>query len=129
MTKDPNCDAVEGVEVAGPIMPYIDRPRPGTGLAGKFFDAFTKKRGLWKCVPSMRSIRPTVAGLNLEQLLAMDPADGGPLDDNPFRQLVIRRWVFEQYQACGTAMRAARRNGGRAFWRAFRIRLRRHSSR
>ena len=64
-------------------MPYIDRPRPGTGLAGKFFDAFTKKRGLSKCVPSMRSIRPTLAGLNLEQLLAMDPTDGGPLDDNP----------------------------------------------
>ena len=31
-----SCEAIGGVEVLGPIMPYIDRPRPGTGLAGKF---------------------------------------------------------------------------------------------
>jgi len=31
-----NCAAIAGVEVVGPIMPYIDRPRPGSGLAGKF---------------------------------------------------------------------------------------------
>lgn len=29
----------------------------------------------------------------------MDPAEGGPLDDNPFPQLVTRRWVYEQYLA------------------------------
>ena len=29
----------------------------------------------------------------------MDPADGGPLDNNPLPYLVTRRWVYEQYLA------------------------------
>ena len=67
--------------------------------SGPFFDAFTKERGLWKCLSIDAFDSPNLKGLNLEQLLAMDPAEGGPLDDNPFPQLVTRRWVFEQYLA------------------------------
>jgi 2-methylcitrate dehydratase PrpD len=29
-------DRIRSLEVVGPIMPYIDRPRPATGLEGKF---------------------------------------------------------------------------------------------
>jgi 2-methylcitrate dehydratase PrpD len=34
--KIPRVEAIAEVELVGPIMPYIDRPRPTTGLAGKF---------------------------------------------------------------------------------------------
>lgn len=29
-------DAIKAVEIVGPVMPYVDRPRPATGLDGKF---------------------------------------------------------------------------------------------
>jgi hypothetical protein len=37
-------------------------------------------------------------GLSLEQLLRLDPAEGGPLDRNPFPFLTTKRWVFDQYR-------------------------------
>ena len=67
--------------------------------SGPFFDAFSRERGLWKCLSIDAFDSPNLKGLDLEQLLAMDRADGGPLDNNPFPQLVTRRWVFEQYLA------------------------------
>src|SRR6185437_9152191 len=42
---------------------------------------------------------PNLAGLDLERLLELDSAAGGPLDDNPYPYLVTRRWVYEQYFA------------------------------
>jgi hypothetical protein len=67
--------------------------------SGPFFDAFSRERGLWKCLSIDAFDSPNLKGLDLEQLLAMDRVDGGPLDNNPFPQLVTRRWVFEQYLA------------------------------
>jgi len=37
-------------------------------------------------------------GLDLEQLLLMDPTEGGPLDQNPFPYLVTKRWVYDQHR-------------------------------
>ncbi len=90
-------DAIAGTMAGGRV--HIVMAGNPTIPSGPFFDAFTKERGLWKCLSIDAFDSPNLAGLNLEQLLAMDPADGGPLDDNPFPQLVTRRWVFEQYQA------------------------------
>lgn len=34
-------EAIKSVEIAGPVMPYVDRPRPSTGLDGKFSFQYT----------------------------------------------------------------------------------------
>ena len=67
--------------------------------SGAFFDAFSKERGLWNCFTIDPFDSPNLKGLNLEQLLRMDPAEGGPLDRNPIPYLVTKRWVFDQYLA------------------------------
>jgi phage terminase large subunit len=90
-------DAIAGT-MAGGMVHTVMAGNP-TIPSGPFFDAFSKERGLWKCLSIDAFDSPNLKGLNLEQLLAMDRADGGPLDDNPFPQLVTRRWVFEQYLA------------------------------
>src|SRR6185437_12484584 len=90
-------DAIAGTMAGGRV--HIVMAGNPTIPSGPFFDAFTTERGLWKCLSIDAFDSPNLAGLNLERLLAIDPADGGPLDDNPFPQLVTRRWVFEQYQA------------------------------
>jgi len=90
-------DAIAGT-MAGGRVHTVMAGNP-TIPSGPFFDAFTKERGLWKCLSIDAFDSPNLKGLNLEQLLAMDPREGGPLDDNPFPQLVTRRWVFEQYLA------------------------------
>jgi hypothetical protein len=67
--------------------------------SGAFFDAFTKERGLWNCFTISAFDSPNMMGLELEQLLRLDPAEGGPLDRNPFSYLVTKRWTYEQYLA------------------------------
>jgi hypothetical protein len=53
-----------------------------TVLSGAFFDAFTRERALWNCITIGAFDSPNLAGLDLEQLLRLDPVPGGPLDDN-----------------------------------------------
>jgi hypothetical protein len=48
------------------------------------FDAFSGERGLWKCFTIDAFDSPNLQGLSLEQLLQLDPAEGGPLDQNRF---------------------------------------------
>jgi hypothetical protein len=90
-------DAIAGT-MAGGRVHTVMAGNP-TIPSGPFFDAFTKDCGLWKCLSIDAFDSPNLKGLNLEQLLAMDPAEGGPLDHNPLPQLVTRRWVYEQYRA------------------------------
>lgn len=90
-------DAIAGT-MAGGRVHTVMAGNP-TIPSGPFFDAFNRERGLWKCLSIDAFDSPNLKGLDLEQLLAMDRADGGPLDNNPFPQLVTRRWVFEQYLA------------------------------
>ncbi len=90
-------DAIAGTMAGGKV--HTVMAGNPTIPSGPFFDAFTKERGLWNCVSIDAFDSPNLEGLNLEQLLAMNPAEGGPLDDNPFPQLVTRRWVYEQYLA------------------------------
>ena len=78
-------DAIAGT-MAGGRVHAVMAGNP-TIPSGPFFDAFTKERGLWKCLSIDAFDSPNLKGLNLEQLLTMDPAEGGPLDDDPFPQL------------------------------------------
>jgi hypothetical protein len=65
--------------------------------SGAFFDAFTKERGLWNCFTIDSFDSPNLKGMGLAELLALDPAEGGPLDQNSFPFLVTKRWVYDQY--------------------------------
>jgi phage terminase large subunit len=90
-------DAVAGTMAGGNV--HIVIAGNPTMPAGAFFDAFTKERGLWNCFTIPAFDTPNLEGFSLEQLLRLDPAEGGPLDQNPFSYLVTKRWVYEQYLA------------------------------
>lgn len=88
-------DAVAGT-MAGGVVHVVMAGNP-TVPSGAFFDAFGKERALWHCHTISAFDSPNLKGLSLEQLLQMDPAEGGPLDNNPLPRLVTKRWVYEQY--------------------------------
>jgi hypothetical protein len=67
--------------------------------AGAFFDAFGRGRDLWNCISVDAFDSPNLVGTSLEQLLQMDPSEGGPLDQNPVSYLATRRWVYDQHKA------------------------------
>lgn len=90
-------DAVAGTMAGGTV--HVVMAGNPTIPSGAFFDAFVKERGLWNCFTIDVFDSPNLQGLSLEQLLRMDPAEGGPLDQNPLPHLVTKRWVYDQYQS------------------------------
>lgn len=88
-------DAIAGTMAGGDV--HIVMAGNPTIPSGAFYDSFTKERGLWNCFTISAFDAPNLKGLSLEQLLRLDPAEGGPLDHNSFPYLVTKRWVFEQY--------------------------------
>src|SRR5579862_1222384 len=89
-------DAVAGT-MAGGVVHIVMAGNP-TVPSGAFYDAFTKERGLWNCHTISVFDSPNLKGVTLEQLLEMDPSEGGPLDQNPIPYLATRRWVSGQHQ-------------------------------
>ncbi len=87
--------AIAGTMAGGEV--HIVMAGNPTVPSGAFFDAFTKECGFWDCMTIDVFDSPNLQGLSLEQLLRMDPTEGGPLDHNPLPHLVTRRWVYEQY--------------------------------
>jgi hypothetical protein len=75
-------DAVAGIMAGGKV--HVVMAGNPTIPSGAFFDTFTKERGLWNCFTIDAFDSPNLKGLTLEQLLLLDPAEGGPLDRNPF---------------------------------------------
>jgi hypothetical protein len=67
--------------------------------SGAFYDAFTRERELWNCTTIDAFDSPNLKGIELDELLQMDPAEGGPLDLNPVPYLATRRWVYEQHRS------------------------------
>jgi len=90
-------DAVAGTMAGGKV--HVVMAGNPTIPSGAFFDAFTKERGLWNCFTIDAFASPNLAGITLEQLMRMDPAEGGPLDRNPVPYLATKRWVYDQYSA------------------------------
>jgi phage terminase large subunit len=90
-------EAMAGIMAGGNV--HLVMAGNPTITSGAFFDAFHRERSSWKCFTIDAFDSPNLQGLNLEQLLLMDPAVGGPLDQNPVPYLVTRRWVYEQYFA------------------------------
>jgi phage terminase large subunit len=89
-------DAVAGT-MAGGVVHIVMAGNP-TVPSGAFYDAFTKERGLWNCFTISVFDSPNLKGITLEQLLEMDPAEGGQLDQNPIPYLATKRWVYDQRQ-------------------------------
>jgi hypothetical protein len=89
-------DAIAGAMAGGKVHVVM----AGNPLlpAGAFFDAFGRERELWNCISVDAVDSPNLAGVSLEQLLEMDPSEGGPLDQNPVSYLVTRRWVYDQHK-------------------------------
>src|SRR5579862_4563336 len=88
-------DAVAGT-MAGGVVHIVMAGNP-TVPSGAFFDAFVTERSLWNCFTISAFDSPNLKGLKLELLLEMDPAEGGPLDQNPIPYLATKRWVYDQY--------------------------------
>ena len=88
-------DAIAGTMAGGKV--HILMAGNPTIPSGAFFDAFHSERGLWNCITIGAFDTPNLQGITLEQLLQMDPAEGGPLDDNQTPYLVTKRWVRDQY--------------------------------
>jgi phage terminase large subunit len=89
-------DAVAGTMAGGSV--HIVMAGNPTVPSGAFFDAFTKERGLWNCFTIDAFDSPNLKGHGLAELLALEPSEGGPLDQNPFPLLVTKRWVYDQYK-------------------------------
>ena len=79
-------DRVKRVELRTPAMPYIDRPRPGTGLDGKFSWQYTSAVALLdgKVEPASfdnaRRFKDDVIALLNRTVLVNDPAISGRFD-------------------------------------------------
>jgi hypothetical protein len=90
-------DAMAGVAAGGDVR-IVMAGNPTTP-SGPFYDAFHRERASWNCISINAFDSPNLEGVSLEQLLQFDPSEGGPLDQNPFRHFVTKRWVYEQYFA------------------------------
>jgi hypothetical protein len=119
-------DAVAGTMAGGEV--HIVMAGNPTVPSGAFFDAFTKERGIWNCFTISAFDSPNLIGLELEQLLRLDPAEGGPLDRNPFHTWLRSVGPTNNTLPGGIAMKAARRTGWHGCWRGFRTRRRTRSS-
>ena len=88
-------DAMAGVAAGGDVR-IVMAGNPTTP-SGPFYDAFHTQRSLWNCISIDAFDSPNLKGITLEQLLQMDPREGGPLDANRLPHLATKRWVYEQY--------------------------------
>jgi len=75
-------DAIAGVAAGGDVR-IVTAGNPTTP-SGRFYDAFHRERSLWNCISIDALESPNLDGVTLEQLLEMDPMEGGLLDQNPF---------------------------------------------
>jgi len=90
-------DTIAGIMAGGKV--HIVMAGNPTLASGPFYEAFTRQRELWNCISIDAFDSPNLKGVGLEELLQMDTAEGGPLDQNPLPHLVSRRWVRDQYVA------------------------------
>lgn len=90
-------DAIAGTMAGGKV--HIVMAGNPTLPSGAFYDAFTRERELWNCIRIDAFDSPNLKGIGLDELLQMDPTEGGPLDQNPVPYLVTRRWAFDQHRA------------------------------
>jgi hypothetical protein len=85
-------DAIEGIRASGDTRVLaVGNP---TISSGPFYDAFATNREGWNLITIGAFDTPNLAGITLEQLLALKDEE---LDHNPVPYLITRRWVKEKY--------------------------------
>jgi phage terminase large subunit len=89
-------DAIDGTMAGGRI--HLVMAGDPINPSGAFFDAFNRNRGLWNTITIDAFETPNLKGLTLRDLLALDPSEGGPLDENLVPYLVTKRWVYDQHK-------------------------------
>lgn len=89
-------DAIEGIRAGGQVT-VLKLGNP-TVPSGVFYDDFTRNRALTECITISAFDSPNLAGVSLEQLLAMSEEE---LDYSPWPLLTQRRWVKDRYRAWG----------------------------
>jgi len=87
-------DAIAGTMAGGNV--HVAMAGNPTIPSGVFFDAFHRERGSYSCITIDAFESPNLKGLRLEELLQLDPSEGGPLDQNTVPYLVTKRWVYDQ---------------------------------
>jgi hypothetical protein len=88
--------AIEGIRASGDVrVLLLGNPTVSSGI---FYDAFTRDRERWSTISISAFDTPNLAGLTLDQLLAL-PED--ELDQNVRPYLATRRWVREKYDEWG----------------------------
>ena len=97
-------EAIEGIRAAGEVR-VLALGNP-TIASGPFYDAFSANREGWKTFTISAFDTPNLAGLALDQLLALSEEE---LDRVDRSYLVTRRWVREKYFEWGP---------GHALWQA-----------
>jgi phage terminase large subunit len=90
-------DAIAGTAAGGTV--HIVMAGNPTIPSGAFFDAFHHARGLRNCITIDAFSSLNLEGITFEQLIQMNPNEGGPLDQNPIPYLVSKRCVYDQYLA------------------------------
>jgi phage terminase large subunit len=96
--------AIEGMAAGGDVRVVI----LGNPIvpSGDFYEAFQGERSIWTrytigAFTSPNFQKPDGSFLTLDELLAMDPVKGGPLDQNVRDYLITRRYVYDRYWAWG----------------------------
>lgn len=85
-------EAIEGIRAGGDVR-VLALGNP-TIASGPFYDAFTSNREGWNLITISAFDTPNLAGITLEQLLALPEQE---LDQNPCPYLTTRGWVKEKY--------------------------------
>jgi hypothetical protein len=68
--------------------------------SGPFYDAFTRNRASWNTINISAFDTPNLAGISMEQLLAMSPTE---LDADELTYLIGRKWVRGKHDEWGFA--------------------------
>jgi len=89
-------EAIEGIRAGGDVR-VLALGNP-TLASGPFYEAFTDHREGWSVITISAFDTPNLAGITLEQLLAMSQEE---LDRNPRPYLTNRGWVREKYREWG----------------------------
>ena len=89
-------EAMEGIRAGGDVR-VLALGNPVIS-SGPFYDAFASQLEGWNQITISAFDTPNLAGVTLEQLLAMSDEE---LDQNPNPSLTTRRWVKEKYYEWG----------------------------
>ncbi len=106
-------DSIRAVHITAPVMPYVDRPTPHSGLDGKFSFQYTVAAALLDGAVSIRTFsddycaRPSLAGLLSRTRLTQDETIPGVLE---------KMWVDVAIELQDDQRLTARCTGPQGFW-------------